>query len=409
MPLMAVDRHFGYRAARCIVSGIAPAGAVSVMDWMMSDPRRQALIDSARTVVIKVGTSVLSNDDDSLDVARIASLCEQIHRIRRTNRRVVVVTSGAVGAGMGLLGLRERPKDLPHLQAAAAVGQAHLMRLYNDCLQAHSCRAAQLLLTGNDFRSRERYLNVRNTLQTLFEYPVIPIINENDTVSISEIQFGDNDQLASMVNNLLDDTLLVILSVIDGLYDGAPGAPGSKVIPLVENWDGVPGLATDDRSRRGTGGMHTKLKAVRRVTEVGESVIIANGRDSQILDRILAGEEVGTLFVGERTRLPAWKRWLGYTMQPRASLRVDAGARKALVEKGSSLLPIGVTAVEGDFDVWALVSLIDPDGHEFARGLASCDSRTVQSIRGRRSADIEAQLGSLAPEEVIHRDNLVVF
>ena len=198
---------------------------------------RQEIIQTARTVVIKVGTSVLSNDDDSLDVSRIAGLTEQIYRIRQTGRRVVLVSSGAVGAGMGLLNLKQRPSDLPHIQAAAAAGQAHLISLYNDCLEVHGFRAAQLLLTANDFRNRERYLNVRNTLNTLFEFSIIPIINENDTVSISEIQFGDNDQLAAMVNNLLEGSLLIVLSVIDGLLDGNPDSPDSKVIPVVERWD----------------------------------------------------------------------------------------------------------------------------------------------------------------------------
>ena len=279
---------------------------------------RQEIIQTARTVVIKVGTSVLSNDDDSLDVSRIAGLTEQIYRIRQTGRRVVLVSSGAVGAGMGLLNLKQRPSDLPHLQAAAAAGQAHLIRLYNDCLEVHGFRAAQLLLTANDFRNRERYLNVRNTLNTLFEFSIIPIINENDTVSISEIQFGDNDQLAAMVNNLLEGSLLIVLSVIDGLLDGNPDSPDSKVIPVVERWDEkLLALASASKSRGGTGGMKSKLQAARKVTEVGENVIIANGRRDRILDQIMAGDEVGTLFLAQWRNVPAWKRWICYTVEPR--------------------------------------------------------------------------------------------
>lgn len=371
---------------------------------------RQEIIQTARTVVIKVGTSVLSNDDDSLDVSRIASLTEQIFRIRQTGRRVVLVSSGAVGAGMGLLNLKERPGDLPHLQAAAAAGQAHLIRLYNDCLEVHGYRAAQLLLTANDFRNRERYLNVRNTLNTLFEFSIIPIINENDTVSISEIQFGDNDQLAAMVSNLLDDSLLIVLSVIDGLYDGDPDLPGSQVISLVERWDrNLLSLAAASKSRGGKGGMQSKLQAARKVTEVGENVIIANGRRDRILDDIMAGDEIGTLFLAQGRNVPAWKRWIGYTVEPRGSLTVDAGAQRALTENGRSLLAIGITAVDGKFGRGDVVSLFGEDGQEFARGLTNYDSVTTERLKGKRLADVASDASGLPYDEIVHRDNLLVF
>ena len=371
---------------------------------------RQEIIQTARTVVIKVGTSVLSNDDDSLDVSRIAALTEQIYRIRQTGRRVVLVSSGAVGAGMGLLNLKQRPSDLPHLQAAAAAGQAHLIRLYNDCLEVHGFRAAQLLLTANDFRNRERYLNVRNTLNTLFEFSIIPIINENDTVSISEIQFGDNDQLAAMVSNLLEDSLLIVLSVIDGLFDGNPDSPDSKVIPLVERWDeNLLALAAESRSRGGTGGMRSKLQAARKVTEVGENVIIANGRRDRILDQIMAGDEIGTLFLAQGRNVPAWKRWIGYTVEPRGRLKLDAGAKQALTTNGRSLLAIGITEVDGKFGRGDVVSLLGEDGKEFARGLTNYDSPTTTRLKGRRLADLPSDPADLPYEEIIHRDNLLVF
>lgn len=371
---------------------------------------RREVIETAKTVVIKVGTSVLSNEDDSLNIARIAALVEQIDRIRKTGRRVVLVSSGAVGAGMGLLSLKERPKDLPHLQAAAAAGQAHLIRLYDDCLQTHGCRAAQLLLTANDFRTRERYLNVRNTLNSLFDYPIVPIVNENDTVSISEIQFGDNDQLAGMVSNLLDESILVILSVVDGFLDGEPDSSGSQVIPQVSDWDErLLSLASETRSRRGKGGMRSKLQAIRRVVDVGENVILANGLRDDVLDRVLAGEEVGTLFLAQGPNVPAWKRWIGYTIEPAGRLIVDAGACKALCVNGRSLLPIGITRVEGTFEKGAVVAVIDAAGIEFARGLTNYDSRSTSSICGRRTGEIDTILGETPYEEVIHRDNLAVL
>ncbi len=296
---------------------------------------RREVVDTARTIVVKIGTNVLSKEDGSLDGERLKSLAEQIHRIHTTGKKVVIVSSGAVGAGMSLLSLKERPKDLRHLQAAAATGQAHLIRLYDDVLRAHGYRAAQMLLTGNDFKTRARYLNVRNTLHTLFEYGVIPIINENDTVSVAEIKFGDNDQLAAMVTNLMTEPLLIILSVVDGLYDGDPNLPGAKPIPLVERWtDSLLNLAVESRSSRGTGGMQSKLSAVRMATAVGENVIIANGTLPNVLDRILAGEEIGTLFLAEGKTVPAWKRWIGYTVRPRGKLLLDEGACRAIAEKG---------------------------------------------------------------------------
>lgn len=371
---------------------------------------RQEIIQTVRTVVIKVGTTVLSNDDDSLDVSRIDALAEQICRIRQTGRRVVLISSGAVGAGMGLLNLKQRPSDLPHLQAAAAAGQAHLIRLYNDCLEVHGFRAAQLLLTADDFRNRERYLNVRNTLNTLFEFSIIPIINENDTVSIREIQFGDNDHLAAMVSNLLGDSLLIVLSVIDGLLDGDPDSPDSKVIPVVERWDeNLLALASDSKSRGGTGGMKSKLQAARKVTEVGENVIIANGRRNGVLDEIMAGDEIGTLFLAQGRNIPAWKRWIGYTVEPRGRLRIDTGAQKALTTNGRSLLPIGIIGVEGNFGRGDVVSLLSEDGQEFARGLTNYDSSTTNRLKGQRLADLPSAPANLPYEEIIHRDNLLVF
>ena len=371
---------------------------------------RREVIDTAQTLIIKVGTNVLSRDDDSLDEDRIACLAEQIHHVRQTGRQVIVVSSGAVGAGMGLLGLASRPTDLPHLQAAAAAGQARLIRLYDDALRPFGYHAAQMLVTANDFKSRTRYLNVRNTVSTLFEYNTIPIVNENDTVSTEEIKFGDNDQLAAMVTNLLQSPLLIILSVVDGLYDGDPCDPNSKQIPLVAEWSNdVCEYATMDTSRRGTGGMRSKLKAVRLATTVGENVIIANGTDPQVIDHILAGREVGTLFLATGMAIPAWKRWIGFTVPPKGRFFVDEGACKAVQKSGRSLLAVGITAVEGEFNRGEVVALVDPQGEEFARGLTNFNSHDARAIAGHSTGQIEQLLGSLPYEEVVHRNNLVVL
>ena len=370
---------------------------------------RQAVIDSAKTIVVKVGTNVLSKADDTLDLSRIEALCDQVLRILDTGRKVVMVSSGAIGAGIGILGLKERPKDLPHLQAAAAVGQAHLIRLYNDCLERRGYHAAQLLLTANDFKNRARYLNVRNTLNTLFESPVVPIINENDTVSIAEIKFGDNDQLAAMVTGLMDSPLLVILSVVAGLYDGDPSQPTSRLIPLVESWDdALRTLAVESKSTRGTGGMQSKLEAVRIATAVGEDVIIADGTLPKVLDEILAGRDVGTLFLGKHIAVPAWKRWIGFTVKPKGRFRLDSGARRAIEHRGKSLLAAGVKTVSGEFQRGEVVAVEDEAGEEFARGLTNFDSREMQLIAGKKTAEIAKLLGDIPYVEVIHRDNLVV-
>ena len=375
----------------------------------MANLVRREVVQTAKTLVVKIGTNVLSRDDDSLDLERLASLAEQIHRVHTAGRRVVVVSSGAIAAGIGLLRLPGRPTDLPHLQAAAAAGQAHLIRLYDDCLRTHGYRAAQLLLTAGDFKHRARYLNVRNTLYTLFEYGAVPIINENDTVSVEELRFGDNDQLAAMVTNLLDAPLLVILSIVEGLYDGSPSQSGSKFIPLVERWDeSLVGMADATQSTRGTGGMASKLQAVKAATDVGENVIIANGRRVNVLDDIMAGREVGTLFLAKGATLPAWKRWIGYTVRPRGCLILDDGARTALCEAGRSLLAIGVTGVDGEFEKGELVSLVDSQGVEFARGLTNYPSREARLIAGKRTGDIAQALGSVPYAEIVHRDNLVV-
>ena len=370
---------------------------------------RREVISSAQTLVVKVGTNVLARADDTLNTERIMALAAQLRRVIETGRKVVLVSSGAVGAGMGILGLKNRPTDLPHLQAAAATGQAHLMRQWNEALQEHGYHAAQILCTANDFRHRTRYLNIRNTINTLFEFGVVPVINENDTVSIEEIKFGDNDRLAAMVTNLMHEPLLVILSVIDGLYDRDPESPDAQLIHVVDEWkDELLGLASVKKSARGSGGMQSKLESVRTATAVGECVIIANGTDPTILDRILNAEEVGTLFLAKGVDIPAWKRWIGFTVRPKGRFHLDSGAVRAIEQQGKSLLAAGIARVEGRFDKGEVVSLIDPAGIEFARGLTNYDSPIAANIAGKRTGDVKQILGGVPYVEVIHRDNLVV-
>jgi len=375
----------------------------------MLDLVRREVIDTANTVVIKIGSQVLARADDTLDTTRIAHIAEQIHRIRSTGRRVILVSSGAVAAGFGLLDFGQRPASLPRLQAAAAAGQPHLIRHYDDCLRSHGYYAAQILLTADDFNSRERYLNMRFTLSTLLDQGAIPIVNENDTISTDEIKFGDNDRLASMVANLQERTLLIILSNVDGLYSGSPDSEQSQLIPLVESWnDDLLNHVATSGTKRGTGGMLTKLQAARDATAVGENVIIANGTRANVLQDILDGRPTGTLFLAQGGVMPAWKRWIGYTREPQGRFILDDGAHRAVGQAGKSLLAIGVSAVEGDFAKGGVVSLSSSTGTDFARGLSNYDSRDSRLIAGKGTQQIESILGSVPYIEMVHRDNLVI-
>ncbi|MFN9236167.1 MAG: glutamate 5-kinase [Planctomyces sp.] len=374
----------------------------------MSTPQQDAF-QASRTVIVKIGTNVLTTDADRLDIPRIQCIADQIHRIQQTGRRVVLVSSGAVGAGIGILGLNRRPESLPELQAAAAIGQPSLMRTWADAMASSGRRTAQLLLTGNDFRNRQRYLNVRNTLRTLFDFAVLPIVNENDTVSIREIAVGDNDQLAAMLATLLPDPLLVILSGIAGLYDGAPSNPASRVISVVERPDeSLLKLVASEQSTRGRGGMGSKLRAILAATGMGESVILASGRSDTVLDDIRLGQPVGTLFMARSETVPAWKRWIAFGAPPAGTLVVDDGAVSAVRDSGRSLLAVGIRDVLGEFESGSLVGLQSPDGVEFARGLANYSSDEIRRIRGRRTDQIASALGHVPFGEVIHRDNLAV-
>lgn len=375
----------------------------------MQERLRQEVFETCRTVIVKIGTNVLTTDNDRLDLNRIQCIANQIHRIQETGRRVVLVSSGAVGAGIGILGLNRRPESLPELQATAAIGQPSLMRTWDDALSRTGHRTAQLLLTGNDFRNRQRYLNVRNTLRTLFDFNVIPIVNENDTVSIKEIAVGDNDQLASMLTTLLPDPLLVILSGIAGLYDGAPSNPDSRVIPLVEKPDdALLKLVANEQSSRGRGGMGSKLRAILAATGIGETVILASGRSDTVLDDIRNGQVTGTLFMARSESVPAWKRWIGFGAPPAGTLILDEGAVKAVCQAGRSLLAVGIKSVLGDFEPGALVGLQSGSGVEIARGLANYSADEIRRIQGRRSDQIAAALGHIPFGEVIHRDNLAL-
>jgi glutamate 5-kinase len=377
----------------------------------MPDLLRQEVSAAARLWVVKVGTRVLTHDDGRLNDDRVALLAEEIHELMQGGRQVVLVSSGAVGAGLDRLGLKGRPGDLAQLQAVAAVGQCRLMEVYDRTLRSHGRHAAQLLLTADDLNQRTRYLNVRNTLLALMEFGAVPVVNENDTVSVEELQttFGDNDRLAALVTNLVRAPLLVLLSDVEGLYDGDPADGKSQIIPTVAQLnDDVFALVRDKKTGISKGGMASKLRAARIATAAGENVIIASGRIPGVLKQIADGEIAGTLFLAQGQSVPAWKRWIGFTVQPRGSLTLDEGACRAVCQQGRSLLAIGVTAVEGAFQKGDVVVLCDAAGREVGRGLSNYSAADLARIKRLRSELIAQVLGHRPYEEVIHRDNMAV-
>jgi glutamate 5-kinase len=376
----------------------------------VAETDRAEIVRRADPVVVKVGTNVLADSSGALDRGRISALADQLARLRTAGRRVVLVSSGAIGAGVGRLALGKRPTDLPHLQACAAVGQCALMQAYQEALAPHGLNAAQILLTAGDFDHRVRYLNARHTILTLFEYGCLPVINENDTVSVAEIRFGDNDHLAAMVSNLLQAPLLVLLTNVDGLFTGDPREDAAaRLVPTVEHIDrSVTDLAAATKSALGTGGMRSKLRAARLATAAGGAVIMANGSKERVLDVLFAGEPVGTIFLPHGEALSARRRWLGLTARPKGSLRLDDGARKAVEQGGRSLLPVGVTAVTGAFGKGDVVSLCDREGIEFARGLTNYSSADAERVRGLATDQIARAVGKVPYVEIVHRDNLAV-
>jgi glutamate 5-kinase len=383
----------------------------------MLDAVRQEIAATSKLIVVKVGTRVLTHGDGTLDHDRVTAIAEQIVRLMAEKRRVVLVSSGAVGAGIGRLALSQRPTDLAHLQAVAAVGQSRLIESYNRALEGHGLHAAQILLTADDLNDRMRYLNVRNTLLALFQYGALPIINENDTVRVDELQrnVGDNDRLAAMVTNLLRAPLLVLLSDVEGLFDRHPSDPEAKVIPLVTQID----AALRDFQRQpmvrgganplSRGGMASKLEAARLAVSAGESVIIANGRRPDVLVEILSGEAVGTLIMAQGPAVASRKRWIGLTAQPCGRLLLDAGAQQAVENQRRSLLAIGVRRVEGIFQKGDVISLCGEDGREFARGLINYGSEEMRRIVGQTKEQIVQILGHRPYDEVVHRDNLAIL
>lgn len=372
---------------------------------------RTNLLAHVKRVVIKIGSGVIS-DRNGLDLDRIATICDDVYQLRQRGYEVILVSSAAVAAGRADLGItgNSRSIPLPLKQAAAAIGQSRLMRAYEDALRGYEMTAAQVLLTRDDLANRRRYLNARNTLMTLLEYGIVPIINENDTVVIDEIRFGDNDNLSAMTTNLVEAQLLVILSDVDGLYDHDPRQkPDAKLVSEVERiTPEIEAMAGKELTELGTGGMATKLKAAKRATLFGAGTAIINGRTPHNLLYLFDGHELGTYFLPARDRMAARKHWIAFTKKPKGKLILDEGAQKALVERNKSLLPSGIHKLEGAFERGDAVRLCDLAGKEFAKGVTNYNSSELIRIIGKKTSEIETILGYHYGHEIVHHDNLVI-
>jgi glutamate 5-kinase len=370
---------------------------------------RKDLFDHVQRAVIKVGTGVVAQAR-GLNLEVVENLARQISWLMNQGREVILVSSGAIGSGIKKVGLKEKPVGIPEKQATAAVGQPSLMLAYEKAFSRHERQVAQILLTRDDLCHRKRYLNARNTLNVLMGWGVLPIINENDTVVVDELKFGDNDNLAGMITHLMDAQVLVNLTDIDGLFDKDPRIhEDAALLPLVSKID----RSLERASRHvpgalGTGGMLSKVRTAKKVTQSGIPMIIAGGLRSGILEDLFQGKDVGTLFVPQAEKMTCRKCWIAFTLKQKGVIKVDRGAAKAISHQGKSLLPIGITGVDGDFGEGAMVSCVDPDGVPFAKGLVNYKASDIKKFMGLKTSEIEKRLGYKSYDEVIHRDNLVM-
>lgn len=365
----------------------------------------------AKRVVVKVGTSTLTHQTGKLNLWRIEKLVRELADLANQGKEMILVSSGAVGAGMDRLGLKEKPKTIPEKQAAAAVGQGILMHTYEKLFGEYGQVAAQVLLTREDSVKRSRYTNSRNTLLSLLQMGVIPIINENDAVAIDELKIGDNDTLSAMVASVVDADLLIILSDIEGVYTANPQThPDATLIPEIHDiTPDVEALAGGPGSLRGTGGMYTKIQAAKIAVSSGVTMVIASGARDGVIRDVLSGASVGTLFTSKENRLQVRKRWLAFGARIHGSITVDAGCAKALIAGGSSLLAAGVRAVAGEFEHGNTISVLTEDGREIARGIANYNAEETKRIMGAHTPEIAGLLGYKTYDEIIHRDNMVVL
>jgi len=372
---------------------------------------RKKILGKARRIVVKVGSSILASVEKGLHQEIFSQLAKEISELKRQGYEIVLVSSGAIAAGMEKLGYKIRPQSITQKQATAAVGQSRLMNIYENHFSRYQQMVAQILLTHDDLSHRRRFLNARNTLLALLELGIIPIINENDTVVVDEIKVGDNDNLSALITNLIEADLLIILTDIDGLFNTDPRLnPHAQWIPLVEEIDRVAGgIAGETTNKMSVGGMVSKIQAAQKTSRFGIPTVVAGGSRRDVLHQILRGKEIGTLILPRMKTLSSRKHWIAFNLKPKGDVTVDDGAKKAIVHKGKSLLPSGVVKVRGPFDRGDAVSCLGPRGKEFARGLVNYSASELEKIKGLRSEQIEKVLGYKYSDEVVHRDDLVVL
>ncbi|OIP90035.1 MAG: glutamate 5-kinase [Syntrophaceae bacterium CG2_30_49_12] len=377
---------------------------------MLTNQTRKNILTNVKRILIKIGSAVLTGEE-GLNLNIIEQLVDEIAELKRKGYEVMLVTSGAIASGKHRMGIKGDLKSMPQKQAAAAIGQGRLMRVYSNTFGKHGLFVAQILLTMSDLTDRKRFLNIRNTLSTLMDWGVIAIINENDTVAVDEIKFGDNDHLAATVTNIIGAHLLINLTSTDGLYDRNPLKSGeAKLLPLVEEiTEKIEAMATEEANSVGTGGMKSKILAAKKVTAFGIPCIIAPGRRKDVLQDVLAGKEIGTLFLPMDECLTSRKYWIAFTLKSRGKLFIDEGAKKALLEQGKSLLPSGIAMVEGNFGVGDPATCVDRNGTPLAKGLVNYSAAEIRKIMGLKTSEVEQVLGYKDYDEIIHRNNLVLI
>ena len=372
---------------------------------------RKKVLEKARRIVVKVGSSILASVEKGLHYEVFSHLTKEISELKRQGYEIVLVSSGAIAAGMEKLGYKTRPQSITQKQATAAVGQSRLIHIYENYFSRYQQMVAQVLLTHDDLSHRRRFLNARNTLLALLELGIIPIINENDTVVVDEIKVGDNDNLSALITNLIGADLLIILTDIEGICERDPRShPDAKCISLIEDIDAdMEGVMGETKSQMSVGGMASKIQAARKASRFGIPTVVACGTKKEVLRQVLKGKEIGTLILPKMKTLSSRKHWIAFNLKPKGDVIVDEGAKKAIVQKGKSLLPSGVLEVRGSFGRGDSVSCVGPRGKEFARGLVNYSVQELDKIKGHRTGEIEKVLGYKYSDEIIHRDDLVVL
>ena len=377
----------------------------------VSKEKRKKVLEKARRIVVKVGSSILASLEKGLHYETFSHLTKEISELKRQGYEIVLVSSGAIAAGMEKLGYKTRPQSITQKQATAAVGQSRLIHIYENYFSRYQQMVAQVLLTHDDLSHRRRFLNARNTLLALLELGIIPIINENDTVVVDEIKVGDNDNLSALITNLIGADLLIILTDIEGICERDPRShPDAKCISLIEDIDAdMEGVMGETKSQMSVGGMASKIQAARKASRFGIPTVVACGTKKEVLHQVLKGKDIGTLILPKMKTLSSRKHWIAFNLKPKGDVIVDEGAKKAIVQKGKSLLPSGVLEVRGSFGRGDSVSCVGPRGKEFARGLVNYSVQELDKIKGHRTGEIEKVLGYKYSDEIIHRDDLVVL